>query len=159
MAYLQQHAGGVGNPLQPAYQYGTATWTVTDAIRFAHALGSGAYGAAGDGVLGYLSRPKGVSAEAGPGGFTADVAWGAGRAFARWHPAYKAGWGGADRGNFLVGQIAVVRVGGRTAAVAAMYHPSRQPTSDDPGQVDAAVALEALLDDVAKELARTQGAG
>jgi hypothetical protein len=132
---------------------------VSDAVRFAHALGSGAYGAAGDGVLGYLRRTKGVSAEAGPNGFTADPAWGAGRAFARWDPAYKAGWGGADAGRFLVGQIAVVRVGAHTAAVAAMYHPSRQPTLDDPGQVNAATALEALLDRVADELARTQGAG
>jgi hypothetical protein len=156
VSYLQQHGAGVPDPLQAAYQYGTATWTIDAAVRFAHALGSGGYGAAGEQVLELLRRPKGVSREIQPGEFTADPAWGAGRAFARWQPAYKAGWGGAQTHDFVVGQIAVVRVGARIAAVAVTYHPARQPAADDPGQVDAATGLEALLDGVADQLGRVQ---
>ncbi|MGB2711318.1 MAG: hypothetical protein WBC33_07360, partial [Conexibacter sp.] len=156
-SYLAAHSAALGaRALDAAYQYGTATWTVRDAIGFAHALASGVYGDAGRAALRLLGLPKLRSDEPGAV-LTTDPGWGAGLAFGR-STAYKAGWGGARQGRFLVGQLAVVRAGGRTAAIAAMFHPAQQPTADDPGQVHAADALEALLSALAAQLARTPGA-
>jgi len=157
--YLQQHAGALGaNALDPAYQYGTAMWTVGDAIDFAHALGGGAYSDAGARALDYLALPKAPSREPGAQ-LSTDPAWGVGRTFPTWEVAYKAGWGGSGTGSFLVGQIAVVRRGARWAAIAAMVHPTQQPSADDPGLAHAADGLEALLREIAAQLDRTVGAG
>ena len=154
-AYLQQHAGALGqHALDAAYQYGTATWTVHDAIGFAHALASGAYGPAGASTLELLGMPKQPGREPGAQ-LSTNVAWGVGRTFPGWTTAYKAGWGGADEGSFLVGQIAVVQRGGRSVAVAAMVHPTQQPAVEDPGQAHAAEGLEALLREVSAQLDRT----
>lgn len=148
--YLTTHDATVpGHALDPAYQYGTATWTVGDAVAFAHALGTGEYGEPGRRVLELLRRPKQPSTEEGAQ-LSTSTGWGVGQVFGA--AAYKAGWGGAQRGDFLVGQIAVVSSGGRTAAIAAMFHPLRQPAADDPGQAHAAEALEALLRPLALQL-------
>jgi hypothetical protein len=159
--YLREHAQGLDDPLQEAYLYGTARWTVEDAVRFAHALGTGAYGAAGARVRSLLSRPKGVSSEIEAGGFTADPAWGAGRAFAAWPVAYKAGWGGAssERPAFAIGQIAIVTLRESSVAIAAMFQPATQPPSDDPGAGAGADAVEALLRQLALKLSEPGAAG
>lgn len=154
-AYLQQHAGALGShALDPAYQYGTADWTVHDAIAFAHALGTGIYRGAGERTLALLRLSKEPGREPGAQ-LSVDASWGVGRTFPGWTTAYKSGWGGADTRTFLVGQIAVVQRAGRSVAVAAMVHPRQQPAVEDPGQAHAAEGLEALLREVSAQLDRT----
>jgi hypothetical protein len=127
---------------------------VADAVRFAHALGAGVYGQAiSESVLGAMRKPKGRSREVSASEFTAPVDWGAGHSFAGLNPAYKAGWGGAQQGAFLAGQIASIELprGGRVA-VAVMFHPDVQPTKDDPGLTAAPQALDLAMGSLAEEL-------
>lgn len=158
--YLLAHSGGVAEPLAPAYQYGTATWTIRDAVAFAHALGDGSFGAAGAEVLRRLAVPKQPSTEVTPGEFTADPAWGAGRQLAPWRPAYKAGWGGSQESppDFLVGQLAMLTAGNHSVAVAAAFHPAQQPPSDDPGLGSSVTGIERALHEIALEIRRRYGA-
>jgi hypothetical protein len=158
--YLLTHRGGFAEPLAPAYQYGTATWTIRDAVAFAHALGDGRYGAAGEEVLRWLALPKQPSREVAPGELTADPAWGAGRQLAPWRPAYKAGWGGSQSSppDFFVGQLATLVAGTHSFAIAAAFHPAQQPPSDDPGLGSSVTGIERALHEIALELRRRYGA-
>ncbi len=158
--YLLAHGGGVAEPLAPAYQYGTATWTIRDAVAFAHALGDGRYGAAGEEVLRRLALPKQPGTEAAPSEFTADPAWGAGRQLAPWHPAYKAGWGGSQNSppDFFVAQLATLTAGTHPVAIAAAFHPAQQPPSDDPGLGSSVTGIERALHEIALEIRRRYGA-
>jgi hypothetical protein len=90
--------------------------------------------------------PKGRSREAEPNEFTAPADWGAGRAFAGLEPAYKAGWGGTQQGEFVAGQMALVDFprSPRTA-VAVMFHPDVPPPIDDPGITAAGAAIELVM--------------
>jgi hypothetical protein len=151
---LAANGNGIRSPFGPALLLGTSTWTVSDAVRFAYALGHGEYGRAGTEVMTLMREPKLPSGEAPPGDHTADPDWGAGKALASYRPAYKAGWGGVQHGNFLAGQIAVFDLHGRTVAVAAMFHPSEQPDRDDPGRTAAPRAVETMFAAVAHALAR-----
>jgi hypothetical protein len=152
--YLEtQH--GVADPLAPALLLGTSTWRIGDAVRLAGALSAGTFGKAiSQRVLALLRAPKLPSREVPAGELTAPLNWGAGRAFAGFDPAYKAGWGGSMNGNFLAGQIAVVSLpGGRRLALAVMFHPDEQPTRDDPGITAAPAALELVMRAVRKAIA------
>jgi hypothetical protein len=150
-AFLDEHAAGLPSADGVAMLFGTSRWTVTDAVRFAHALGDGAYGSAGARVMHVMQLPKELSQEPGAT-FTADVRWGAGVAFRGYRVSYKAGWGGTQQQAFLAGQIAIVTDGRRRVAVAAMFHPSVQPSIDDPGETEAPRALEDVFGAVAEAL-------
>lgn len=100
-----------------------------------------------------MRRPKQESTEIpSTDDYTANANWGAGKVFGR--AAYKAGWGGSnqDPKQFLAGQYVIVQSGGRTVAIAAMFHPNQQPDRDDPGRTPAPQAIEAIFDAVKREL-------
>jgi hypothetical protein len=138
------------NPAANAFQLGVVTWTVADAARFAFALGQGRYDEPGKTVLGLMRLAKQKSRESEDGEYTPGLKWGAGNAFAGFSPAYKAGWGGHDKGNYLAGQY-VVLDGGKVA-LAVMFHPTKQPATDDPGLTVAPKAIEKIMDTVKPEL-------
>lgn len=139
-------APGIKQPLGPALQLGTSEWTVADAAKFAYALGAGRYGAAGERVVALMRAPKRRSSElADPSEYSARENWGAGTALADFQPAYKAGWGGYLTGQYLAGQLVVMRIGGHSVGVAAAFHPDTQPRSDDPGDTKAPAALETIF--------------
>jgi hypothetical protein len=135
------------DPLAATVLLGTSTWRVEDAARFMAALAAGRYGkAVSERVLRAMREPKGRSREVLSSEFTAAVDWGAGRAFADWDPAYKGGWGGADRSAFLAGQMVVLELpGGGRAELAVMYHPEVQPPVDDPGLTVAPEGVELVM--------------
>ena len=135
------------DPLAPALLLGTSTWRVTDAVRLAHALATGAYGKAiSTRALDLMRAPKQPSRESPAGELTAPLDWGAGVAFAGMEPAFKAGWGGSQNGNFLAGQLAVLPIGGGDRlAIAVMFHPDAQPPRDDPGITAAPSALQTVM--------------
>jgi hypothetical protein len=137
----------IATPLAPALLLGTSLWRISDAVRFVQAVGSGVYGdAVTDFVLAAMRAPKAPSREVAPGELTAPLDWGAGRALAGLVPAYKPGWGGSLQGNFLAGQIAIVnRPSGQEVAVAVMFHPDVQPSTDDPGETQAPLAVELVM--------------
>lgn len=137
----------IPDPLAPTVLLGTSTWRVADAARFLDAVGSGVYGkAVADRVLSEMRIPKEPSTEISPGEYTAASDWGAGRALAPLHPAYKAGWGGTQQGEFMVGQMALVELRGRgQVAVAAVFHPDVQPAVDDPGLTAGPAAIEQVI--------------
>jgi hypothetical protein len=141
----------IPDPLAPTVLLGTSTWRVADAARFLDAVGSGVYGrAVADRVLSELRIPKEPSTEISPGEYTAAPDWGAGRALAPLHPAYKAGWGGTQQGEFMVGQIALVELPGRgQVAIATVFHPDAQPAVDDPGLTAGPAAIEQVMGEVA----------
>jgi hypothetical protein len=145
----------IADPLGPAVLLGTSTWRVADAVRFMQGLADGVYGkAVTRRVLSELREPKRPSQEVLPDEYTAAPDWGAGRAFAGWHPAYKAGWGGSEHDAFLAGQIAVVEApDGRRAELAVMFHPAAQPAEDDPGLTAAPRALELVMASLRRALA------
>ncbi len=94
-AFLEREGTGLTDRDGEAVLFGTARWTVIDAVRFARALANGTYGPAGAGVLETMAKPKQLSREPGAV-FTADLLWGAGLAFRGYRHAYKAGWGGTQ---------------------------------------------------------------
>jgi hypothetical protein len=145
LAYLVEHRGELHDINAPAALLGTVRWTLADAVRFAFALGSGRYGSAGDRVLQYMAQPKLPSEDAGAT-MTAPTNWGAGAALAGLDGlAYKGGWGGSSSKTYMTAQIAIVSIGGRRVAMAAAFHPTQQPASDDPGPTKAPQALSALF--------------
>lgn len=153
LPFLRQQVE-IPEPLDPALLLGTSRWRVTDAARLAHALAVGTFGKAlSDQVLEFMRKPKQPSRESEPGELTAPLDWGAGRVFADFGPAYKAGWGGSLNGNFLAGQIAVVPLpGNQHLSLAVMFHPDTQPERDDPGITVAPEAIEAVMQTVRSEL-------
>lgn len=154
--YLQRTVptGSVWNAR--ALQLGTVEWTVQSAVTFGHALGGGAYGAAGEQVLALMRRPKRASREADPP-LTVDPAFGFGKALAGFRPAYKGGWGGHATGTFVAAQFGVVDVAGHTVSLAVVFKPTAQPPDDDPGHSSGPKALEAMLAPVAEQFRRAQG--
>jgi len=147
--YLERHKGGLsGGDLGLAAQFGTAEWSVLDAIAFTHALGDGVYGAPGEYLLGLMAKPKESPLEEPAPPSAPPLDWGAGAAFpSAWHPAWKAGWGGSQErpARFLTGQIVVLHVDRTPVAVAAVFLPSVQPTLDNPGITVAPQALERIF--------------
>lgn len=146
-AYLRSQQDALADPLQDAIQLGTASWTPRDAVSFAHHIGTGGYGVAGDQVLDLMRIPKQVSTEIdSPSEYTAALDWGAGKAFAGLEPAYKSGWGGVTTQNFLASQVVYVEgddgVGYATVVV---FHPDKTPDGDDPGRTPAPSALKAAF--------------
>jgi hypothetical protein len=132
---------------------GTSRWRMSDAARFAHALGAGVYGRAlGDRVLAIMRAPKLRSRETPAADYTPTLDWGAGAALACGRPAYKAGWGGAPARAFVAEQIAVLRRGNRTAAIAVAFAPAAQPALDDPGSTRAPAAVELVMSRMARDL-------
>lgn len=146
----------IPEPLAPALLLGTSEWRVTDAVRFAHALGENGYGdAVSEFVLGLMREPKAANRETEPGELTAPLDWGAGAVLAGFEPAYKAGWGGTQQGAFMAGQIAVLKLpGGGRAAIAVISHPAVQPSRDDPGLTIAPASVETVMGELAGELRR-----
>lgn len=147
LPYLQKRAP-TATPDAVAWQFGTERWTVRQAVAFSHALAIGAYGRAGKFVLGLMATPKQpeLAALEGPSGdHIANLQWGAGSAFAPWHPAYKPGWGGSQQHDFLAGQIVVLQDAHPSVALAAMFRPTVEPLDDDVGATAAPQALEALF--------------
>jgi hypothetical protein len=107
-----------------------------------------------------MREPKEFSREVLPGEFTAPVDWGAGRALGRFDPAYKAGWGGTQQGDFLAGQMALFEPrSGDRVVVAVIFHPAVQPSIDDPGLTRAPEALQAVMNALAGELTGDQQPG
>jgi hypothetical protein len=151
--YLEaQHE--IEDPLGDGLLVGISTWTVDDAVRFAHALATDVYGqAVTRRVLELMRQPKKRSRVVLPSEYTPRLDWGAGHALQSMNPAYKAGWGGTEQGEFMAGQIVVVdRPGGGRAALAVMFHPDVQPPLDDPGRTAAPHGLELVMESVAKAL-------
>lgn len=144
----------IADPLAPALLLGTSRWRVTDAVRLAHGLAVGSFGKAlSKEALTLMTMPKQPSRESEEGELTAPLDWGAGRVFGDLAPAYKAGWGGSLNGNFLAGQIVVVKLpGGDHLSLAVMFHPSAQPERDDPGITVAPEAIEAVQQTVRSAL-------
>jgi hypothetical protein len=144
--YLEAQTG-VDDPLRPALLLGTSTWRVGDAVLLMHALADERLGSAvSEQALALMRAPKLASREAAASELTAALDWGAGEVYAGLQPAYKAGWGGALNGNFLAGQIALIPLpGGSHLALAAMFHPDRQPTRDDPGITAAPEAIMLVM--------------
>jgi hypothetical protein len=139
----------IPEPLAPALLLGTSRWRVTDAVRLAHALATGAYGQViSERVLELMRAPKQASRESKPGELTAPLDWGAGASFSGLSPAYKAGWGGSLNGNFLAGQMVVVPLGDDHLSLAVMFHPDSQPSRDDPGITTAPEAIESVMEEV-----------
>ena len=150
--YLLSAAPGAASPLRPALLLGTSTWTIRDAVAFAHALADGRFGVAGTAVTQLMRHPKLPSEETPRGDYSAPLDWGAGRSLQQWNPAYKAGWGGSRQGDFLAGQIAFITFHGTPVALAAIFHPNKQPERDDPGQTEAPAAIETVFQAVAHRL-------
>ncbi|HEY5197590.1 MAG TPA: hypothetical protein VIJ51_11260 [Solirubrobacteraceae bacterium] len=133
---------------------GTATWTITDAVRFARSLtvstnaGTPAATASAK-VLALMRHAKESSIEPGAGALTAPLDWGAGEAFSApcWRVAWKAGWGGAAAHiPWLGSQLGVVTLpGGQPLAFAVAVHPYDQPPDDDPGLTTAPAGVTAML--------------
>lgn len=147
--YLDRHRGGLsGGDLGAVPQFGTAQWSVLDAIAFTHALSDGAYGAPGAQLLGLMAKSKEAPLEEPAPPSAPALDWGAGAAFpSAWHPAWKAGWGGSRQrpAHFLAGQIVVLQVSGRSVAVAVLFLPGLQPAVDNPGITAAPLALERIF--------------
>ncbi len=147
--YLDNHQGGLpGSDLGVAAEFGTAEWTESDAISFAHGLSVGDYGASGARLLGLMALPKQPPLEEPPPPLAPPPDWGAGAAFpASWHPAWKAGWGGSQDvpPHFLAGQIVALRLGDVPVAVTAIFLPGAQPATDNPGLTRAPRALELMF--------------
>jgi hypothetical protein len=156
-AFLRAYQDDLPTADGTAVLFGTSLWTVTDAVRFAHALADDRYGPPGDVVLTTMAKAKELSEEPGAT-FTTDPRWGAGLAFAGYPLAYKAGWGGTRQGAFLAGQFAIVTIRKRRVAVAAMFHPRTQPQIDDPGETQAPRAIQDIFAAVAHTFARLAGA-
>jgi hypothetical protein len=151
-SYLEvQHE--IDEPFGEALLVGISTWTVADAVRFAHALATDVYGrAVTRRVLGLMRVPKKRSHVVAPSEYTPSPNWGAGRALHGMNPAYKAGWGGVEQGEFMAGQIVVIDRPGDRAAMAVMFHPTVQPPLDDPGRTEAPHGLELVMKSVGKAL-------
>ena len=152
---------GVGGLYESAPGFGTYSWTLADAVRFAHALADGTDGAAGATVLRLMRLQKAYTLEPGsPANYTSRLDWppSGGTFPAAWDPAYKGGWGGHGprpgfpNGDFMSAQIVVLDVGGHRVALAARFWPDREPSSDDPGRTPAPPALHSLFDQVQQTL-------
>jgi hypothetical protein len=131
-----------------APQFGTAQWSVRDAVAFTHALSNGLYGASGAYLLGLMAEPKEPPLEEPPPPSAPALDWGAGAVFpSAWHPAWKAGWGGSQQrpARFLAGQLVVLHLTRTPVAVVALFLPSVQPNNDNPGITAAPAALELIF--------------
>lgn len=143
----------INDPAAPALMLGTSRWRMSDAVRFAYAVGAGDFGAALTRRLLELMRaPKLRSREAPSTDYTAALDWGAGKVLRCAKPAYKAGWGGAQNQTFIAEQIAVVGSGRHTAAIAVAFAPKNQPPIDDPGRTSAPAAIELVMSRMARDL-------
>jgi hypothetical protein len=156
--YLGRRAP-IADPNAAGWQFGIDEWSVSQAVAFAHALVAHSYGPAGEAVLDIMRRPKQpeLSSFEGPtGNDIRDLQWGAGDALAPWQPAYKAGWGGSRQHDFLAAQIVALPDANPPVAVAAVFRPNKQPSTDNIGETRAPEALRALFASVARELQREQ---
>ena len=146
------------DPYRVALQLGTAEWTITDAARFARALGDGTYPPAiTRRVLRLLKLPKQHSDDPFARGLdvTSRLDWGAGQALGDLEPAYKAGWGGSSRETptFVTEQVIHVRSpAGASYGIAVTYEPAGVPARDDPGLTQAPAALDSALTALRAEL-------
>ena len=160
-SYLSTNGGEITDPFGTALQFGTDEWTLHDAVLFAHALANGTYERAGEVVLGLMRQPKDRPAGASPADYTAslDDPPSGGRFPPEWAPAYKGGWGGHSLSppDFRASAIVVLDVGGHKVALAAVFRPTMQPHSDDPGVTPAPQALSALFASVEQTLADLSG--
>ncbi len=142
-------------------ELGTYTWTITDAVRFAHALITGVYGQAGRLVAEQMRLPKQTALLSTPADYTSplDEPPSGGNVFpASWQPGFKGGWGGSTHDDFLAGQMVILNIRGIRIGLAAEFWPSQEPMSgdDDPGTTVAPEALEVLFSDVSSELQRLE---
>jgi hypothetical protein len=158
--YLDSHKGSLpGSDLITVPQFGTAEWSEYDAIAFAHSLSLGAYGRPGAYLLKLMGLPKEGPAEEAPPPSAPPLDWGAGAAFpAEWKPAWKAGWGGSqnDPPHFIAGQIVVLHIAALPVAVAAVFAPMTEPSTDNPGATVAPRALEEIFTAVKTGLEQEQ---
>ncbi len=147
--YLERHRGRLSSgDLGVVPQFGTAQWSVHDAIAFTHALSDGTYGASGAYLLGLMAEPKEPPLEEPLPPSAPALDWGGGAVFPNaWHPAWKAGWGGSQQhpAHFLAGQLVVLHIAHTPVAVVALFLPNLQPTNDNPGITAAPAALERIF--------------
>jgi hypothetical protein len=156
LAYFRKRAP-TNIPNAEAWEFGTDEWTVAQAAAFAHALATGVYGSTGRFAVTLMAMPKRAALtniEGPSGDHIANLQWGAGTAFAPWHPAYKPGWGGSQQANFLTGQIVVLKKADPPVAIAAMFYPTTEPSTDDVGATAGPEALEAMFDRIREALLR-----
>jgi hypothetical protein len=148
--YLDSHRQGLpGSAVGVAPEFGTAEWSQSSAIAFAHALSEGLYGASGAYLLRLMALPKQPPLEEPPPPSAPPLDWGAGVSFPRaWHPAWKAGWGGSqDRPpHFLATQIVVLHLAGVPVAITAIFVPRTEPATDNPGLTQGPRALELIFE-------------
>ncbi len=142
-------------------ELGTYTWTITDAVRFAHALITGVYGQAGRLVAEQMRLPKQTALLSTPADYTSplDEPPSGGNVFpTSSQPGFKGGWGGSTHDDFLAGQMVILNIHGVRIGLAAEFWPTQEPMSgdDDPGNTVAPEALEDLLSDVSSELQRLE---
>ncbi|MDQ1490004.1 MAG: hypothetical protein QOJ23_2518 [Actinomycetota bacterium] len=146
--YVARNHLEVPDPGGTVLQFGTGTWTLHDAVQFAHGLAGGTYGRAGETVLELMRQPKERVSGSSPTDYTAalDEPPSGGTFPKEWGPAYKGGWGGHSLSppNFRAAQIVVLDVGSHRVALVAIFRPGVQPPSDDPGATRAPQALKAL---------------
>ncbi len=147
--YLENHQGELSdNVLGAVPQFGTAEWTLRDAIAFAHALATEEYGAPGAYLLKLMALPKEPPLEEPPQPSAPPLNWGAGAVLpSAWRPAWKGGWGGSQDSppHYLAGQIVTLTVKGVPVAATALFAPDRQPPNDNPGITEAPHALETMF--------------
>lgn len=146
--YLEATRGTLADPLQPALEFGTLTWSVSDAVSFAHALATHVYGRAGAAMLRLMRLPKRYALQpASRQDYTSplDRPPSGGDFPSAWRPGYKGGWGGSEQADFVTEEIAVLDIHGHSVALAADFWPSTPASSDDPGRGIAPDALEALF--------------
>lgn len=117
-------------PGEPVPTLDQSAWTLSSALALAHALSAGTYGDAGTTVTRTLRRKR-------------DDDWGAGKAFARFKPAYASAQ--SDSSAAGAGQLAVFKVAGSDVALVAVL------TSPDAGG-DVHAALEAAFSEVTDRL-------
>lgn len=146
MPWLRDAADGLADTelRAPTLELGTNEWTVEDAVRFAFGLGTGAFGAAGRPVVGWMQLPKALAEGEAPAAYTSpfDLPPAGGRFPRSWHPAYKGGWGGSQQHDYITEQIVILHIEGNVVALAAMFRPDVQPSVDNPGGTVAPAALE-----------------
>ena len=160
-SYLTANRAEIRDPFGTALQLGTDEWTLHDAVRFAHALANGTYGSAGEKVLELMRQPKERPASASPTDYTASLndPPSGGTFPQEWAAAYKGGWGGHHLSppNYRAAEIVVLNVGPHTVALAAIFRPTVQPRSDDPGVTHAPQALQALFSTIEQTITELNG--
>jgi hypothetical protein len=142
---------GIKDPNSASALFGTAEWRAEDAASLMWSLQKGVFGPAGEGVLETLRLEKEANLDPGSSNSVeADLGWGAGNSFAGLDPAYKSGWGGSGKGDYIVSQMVSLDVNGKSYGVSATFRPTRQPATDVVSQGVEVKAIETIFREIRK---------